>query len=90
MVSTNGGLSFYNLNDSIFYVLKVIFSDLRVISNILNVSLYSLCVIMNVISVIVTFIIQGFAFQCQSVLLVWSVRFIRIFKGYQSKLNGWI
>ena len=36
MVSTNGGLSFYNLNDSIFYVLKVIFSDLRVISNIIG------------------------------------------------------
>ena len=36
MVSTNGGLSFYNLNDSIFYVLKVIFSDLRVISNIID------------------------------------------------------
>lgn len=82
MVAAYVGFGLDDLNDSAFYAL-------RAISSILNVSLYSLCVIMNVIYAIMTFIIQGFALQSQAVFLVWDIWLIRIFQSHITKLNSW-
>lgn len=86
MVAAYVGFGLYDLNDSGFYALRAISN---ILNAILNVSMYSLCVIMNVIYVIMTFIIKGFALQSQAVFLVWDIWLIRIFQSHITKLNSW-
>ena len=52
----------------------------------MRVNLYSLRVILNTKIVIMTLVLQGLAFQCQSVSLVRSIRAAGIFKSDITKL----